>query len=71
MEEIVDTLLEIKMPFVFATPCSKGKLDQALKDKVTKSGLGLVTDWEPQTRVLQHKATAVFLVSNAGYWNIP
>lgn len=64
---IVDSLLELEtpIPFVFATANADGKMPDALKQKIHDSGRGLVTDWAPQVKVLQHPATGVFLVRSA------
>lgn len=62
MEEMVDTLLEKDIPFVFSTPSLDGKVSDMTKKKVQESGMGMILDWVPQLEVLQHQATAAFIV---------
>lgn len=61
--ELVGTLLDIKVPFIFATASPAGQLDDDLKRRIEESGRGMVLDWVPQLQVLQHPATGAFLVS--------
>lgn len=63
VEEILQTLIELGVPFIMATASAHGKLSKEMKARVNASGLGIVSDWVPQLKVLQHEATAVLLVS--------
>ncbi|KAK4684606.1 hypothetical protein P7C73_g5563, partial [Tremellales sp. Uapishka_1] len=63
VETILDSLLELERPmlFVFATAGKDARVSDEIRAKVRDSGKGMIVDWVPQMKVLQHEATGVFL----------
>lgn len=61
---IIKTLISISppLPFVFAKASPKSIFPEELYQLVNDSGRGILSDWVPQVRVLQHPATGIFMV---------
>lgn len=58
---LVQTLLAIEQPFIFALASPFASLSAELVAKVEASGLGVFSKFAPQMAVLKHKATGWFL----------
>ncbi|KAK4685322.1 hypothetical protein P7C73_g4827, partial [Tremellales sp. Uapishka_1] len=73
MNSLIDSLLsptlDPPIPFVFATASAAGKLSEDIKQKILASGRGLVVDWAPQVKILQHPATGFFF-THCGFGSI-
>ncbi|PPQ92738.1 hypothetical protein CVT25_015359 [Psilocybe cyanescens] len=61
IEEVIETLIEKKFPFIFAYASRIAKLSDELKTRVESSGLGLISKWLPQQYILNHSATGWFI----------
>ena len=68
MINVVESLLAIEppLPFVFRLPSGDASgIPEALVKKAELSGRGIFVGWAPQVKILQHKATGMFLVSGS------
>ncbi|CAD6569984.1 MAG: NAD-dependent glutamate dehydrogenase [Tremellales sp. Tagirdzhanova-0007] len=68
MINVVESLLAIEppLPFVFRLPSGDASgIPEALVKKAELSGRGIFVGWAPQVKILQHKATGMFLVLNS------
>ncbi|KZO90746.1 glycosyltransferase family 1 protein [Calocera viscosa TUFC12733] len=68
LQYLFDVLLqlEVPIPFLFAAASPALKFPEDLKQKIEKSGRGLVVPWAPQQSVLLHPATG-WALSHCGY----
>ncbi|ORY26782.1 hypothetical protein BCR39DRAFT_540197 [Naematelia encephala] len=66
---ILRSLLDLSIPFVFATAASDATIPEELLDEVKRSGRGLIVKWVPQVQVLKHKAIGAFL-THCGWGSI-
>jgi hypothetical protein len=60
---LLDSLRESKTPFIFANASPNSKLDAKYINEVNNSGDGLILGFAPQMSILEHEATACFIVS--------
>ncbi|KAH8085451.1 UDP-Glycosyltransferase/glycogen phosphorylase [Cristinia sonorae] len=66
VEAFVDVLIEKKVPFIFSHGSPAAQLTDAFKEKVGKSGVGLLSPWSPQQTILVHPALGWF-VTHGGH----
>ncbi|KAI5123071.1 hypothetical protein M0805_000505 [Coniferiporia weirii] len=58
---VFDALIALRVPFIFAHASPVAEVPESIIRKVAASGLGYISKWVPQHRVLHHKATGWFL----------
>lgn len=58
---IVKCLVASQKPFIIAKGPA-GFIEPEQRDAIAQSARGILVDWAPQVKVLQHKATGIFLV---------
>lgn len=64
MTTIVDTLIELKQPFLLAAGSPLCVLEEGVRERAAKSGVGMITApgvFAPQQHVLAHRATGIIL----------
>jgi len=59
--ELVYTLLDLEIPFIFSHASLSGGIPDDITRRVSDSGLGLLLEWCPQQMILSHPATGWFL----------
>lgn len=69
LEEVIDALLENKIPFIFSHASPFAKIPAQLSERVNSSALGFLTSWAPQQFILNHPATGWFL-SHGGHGSV-
>ncbi|KAI5117418.1 hypothetical protein M0805_004050, partial [Coniferiporia weirii] len=63
---VLDVLIELQIPFVFSHASPFAAVPEEVKQKVTASGLGLMSSWLPQQLILHHEACGWF-VTHCGH----
>jgi hypothetical protein len=68
---VLESLLAVEppLPFVFARGTNQEGLGDAVLEKIRASGRGILVEWAPQMRVLNHEAVGMFLVSLVPSYN--
>ncbi|KAG6821111.1 hypothetical protein H0H93_006450 [Arthromyces matolae] len=61
LEEVVESLIEYKFPFILAHASPFAQVSVELSRKIQASGIGLLTPWSPQQFILNHPSTGWFL----------
>ncbi|KAF5311788.1 hypothetical protein D9619_003782 [Psilocybe cf. subviscida] len=61
VEEVIECMIEKKLPFIFCYAFPAAELPEALIAKVEASGLGYLSKWAPQQYILTHPATGWYL----------
>ncbi|KAF5311787.1 hypothetical protein D9619_003781 [Psilocybe cf. subviscida] len=61
VEEVIDCMIEKKLPFIFCYAFPFAELPESLIAKVNASGLGYLSKWAPQQYILTHPATGWYL----------
>ncbi|KAJ7106171.1 UDP-Glycosyltransferase/glycogen phosphorylase [Mycena epipterygia] len=61
VEEVVEALLENKVPFILCHASPFAKISNELLTRVENSDIGMLTMWCPQQFILNHPATGWFL----------
>ncbi|KIM47391.1 glycosyltransferase family 1 protein [Hebeloma cylindrosporum] len=61
VDEVVQALIEKKVPFILCHASPLAKILEETANKVKSSGLGFITTWAPQQYVFNHPATGWFL----------
>ncbi|KJA16630.1 glycosyltransferase family 1 protein [Hypholoma sublateritium FD-334 SS-4] len=61
VDETILALIEKGIPFILCHPSSRAVISSELAEKITSSGLGVLSSWIPQHYVLTHPATGWFL----------
>ncbi|OCH88676.1 UDP-Glycosyltransferase/glycogen phosphorylase [Obba rivulosa] len=59
--EVLDVLMEKRIPFIMSHASPFAVVPDAVKEKVKNFGLGLLAPWTPQQTILSHPATGWFL----------
>ena len=68
VELILESLLGLEDPLPFIFVKGSNAMPDGLEHRVNTSGRGLIVDWAPQIRVLNHAATGIFLVNPKFPW---
>ncbi|GJE98881.1 glycosyltransferase family 1 protein [Phanerochaete sordida] len=63
---VLDVLLARHIPFILAHPAPSAHIPSTISDKLSATGLALLTPWAPQRAILAHPATGWFL-THAGF----
>ncbi|KAI5117423.1 hypothetical protein M0805_004054 [Coniferiporia weirii] len=63
---VLDVLIELQIPFLFSHASPFATVPEEVKQKVTASGLGLMSSWLPQQLILHHEACGWF-VTHCGH----
>ncbi|EIN06267.1 UDP-Glycosyltransferase/glycogen phosphorylase [Punctularia strigosozonata HHB-11173 SS5] len=58
---IVDVLIEKNVPFILAHASPQAIIPEEISAKIERSGLGILSKWTPQEKILAHKAIGWFL----------
>ncbi|KAJ7481830.1 UDP-Glycosyltransferase/glycogen phosphorylase [Mycena latifolia] len=61
LDALVDALVDKNFPFVLCHASPFAAISTALREKIERGGLGLLTKWCPQQLVLSHPATGWFM----------
>ncbi|KAJ7121067.1 UDP-Glycosyltransferase/glycogen phosphorylase, partial [Mycena epipterygia] len=69
LEELVDSLIEKKLPFILCHASPFATVDETLVEKIQASGVGIANSWFPQHSILNHPATGWFM-THAGHGGI-
>ncbi|EMD40085.1 glycosyltransferase family 1 protein [Gelatoporia subvermispora B] len=64
--EVLDVLMEKKIPFIMNHASQLAVVPEAVQDKVKNYDLGMLVSWAPQQMILGHPATGWF-VTHAGF----
>ncbi|KAF8591633.1 glycosyltransferase family 1 protein [Ramaria rubella] len=59
--ELIYTLLDLEIPFIFSHASFCGGLPEDITQRVSDSGIGLMLEWSPQQMILSHPACGWFL----------
>ncbi|KAF7789271.1 hypothetical protein EIP86_000212 [Pleurotus ostreatoroseus] len=62
----LDAIMERKLPFIFAHASPFAEVPEAVKEKVKRYGLGLLSPWSPQQYILTHPVVGWF-VTHCGF----
>jgi len=54
IDELIEALIEKKVPFILAYASLSAQLSEQQMEKIKSSGLGMLTTWSPQQFILNH-----------------
>ncbi|PAV16814.1 UDP-Glycosyltransferase glycogen phosphorylase [Pyrrhoderma noxium] len=57
---VLEEIVQAKIPFIFSIASPFASIPDEIKERISQSGIGLLSSWVPQTDVLSHEACGWF-----------